>query len=147
MSMLGAGALLKLLGSGIRAIAGPSKPAATDTTSFEELLKRARENDTPSGSPVRVAGGSGVTLNENQLARVAAAADKAEAAGAARALVLIDGQALMLDVGVRTITGRASLEGTNVHAGFDAVISVESEGSAATSDDLLKALGGVKAAA
>lgn len=147
MSLLGAGALLGLLGSGVRALTGKSAAApAVGTATFDELLRRARESTTPSGAPVTIAGGSGVSLNEQQLQRLAAAADKAEAAGASRALVLIDGQALMLDVGVRTVTGRASLEGTNVHSGFDAVISVESGGGVPGSNDLLRALGTARAA-
>jgi hypothetical protein len=77
---------------------------------------------------VRIAQGSGVTLTEAQLERVQKAADVAEAHGATRAVLLIDGEELMLDVGAREITGRADLGGLEgrggMVTGIDAVIRV-----------------------
>lgn len=118
------------LGSGVAKAAlrtGTSKPI--DGASFDELLNKARAGEISSGVPVRVTRESGVALSESQLARIAVAADKAEAEGAARAIVLIDGQVLSLDVPTRTITGAVDPSKTQVQAGHDAVITVAAESS------------------
>jgi hypothetical protein len=69
-----------------------------------------------------------VRLTTDQLQRVALATDQAEAQGATRALVLIDGQALRLDVLDRRITGSADLSAAGVLTGLDAVVSVPGVG-------------------
>lgn len=96
---------------------------------FSELLERARAGGFSTGLPVRVAQGSGVSLSPAQLERVQQAADVAEAHGATRAVLLIDGQELMLDVMGREIIGRADLGGGvsgrgGMVTGIDAVIRV-----------------------
>ncbi len=102
-------------------------PRPIEGASFDELLGKARAGEIASGVPIRVTKESGVTLNDSQRARLAVAADKAEAEGVGRAVVLIDGQVLSLDVPTRTITGAVDPGKTQVQAGHDAVITVAAE--------------------
>jgi len=157
------GDLLRALSSGARSrgIAESAAVPRTDTASaigaasFQGLLEKARAGNVSSGLPVTIAKGAGVELTDEQLGRVAAAADRAQASGATRALVMIDGKAIKLDVGVRTITGSADLSSGKPLTGIDALIQIPSGPSAtpafttpaaASSPDLsaslLKALSG-----
>jgi hypothetical protein len=77
---------------------------------------------------VKVAEGSGVSLTQEQLSRLQSAADAADAAGAHKALVLIDGVALEMDVQSRTIVSKIDPSAAGVRAGFDAVLTVPGEG-------------------
>ena len=95
-------------------------PANVGSASFSELFSTISKSG--SGLPVSIAAGAGLELSSEQLARVAQAADKAQAQGASRALVMIDGQALQLDVGVRQITGKVDLNSTDVMSGIDTVV-------------------------
>jgi hypothetical protein len=120
--------LLRSLGAGIRpgeagAVGAPGRamtPAELANAPFARLLERARSEE-PSGKPVRVMAESGVRLSDEQMQRLSQAADRAEREGATRAVVLIDGAALMLDVGVRTITGVVD-QSKGAITGIDAVI-------------------------
>lgn len=132
---------LSMIGLGASAIRGASSllRGATGSSAFSTALNAARA----SHPPVRLADGAGLALTDAQLARVAPLASKAEAEGAGRAVVLIDGQALLLDVATRTITGSATAQpGSDggISTGIDAVITVPSSGANAT--ELLRSLGG-----
>lgn len=96
---------------------------------FAALLAKARAGDVHTGLEVTVARGAGVQLSPSQLERLAIAADRAHAEGASRALVLIDGMALELDVLARTITGTVDLETEGVLTGIDAVVRVGAAGA------------------
>ena len=141
--------LLRMLGSvatPAQAQAG-AKPSGLD---FASLLKQASQSG--SGIPITIGKSAGVKLTGEQLSRIGAAADLAESQGATRALVLIDGKALKLDVAVRQITGQAELASGGVLTGIDSVVSVPSDGKAAAavplpragfaSPSLLRLLGG-----
>jgi|CXWL01.1.fsa_nt_gi hypothetical protein len=91
--------------------------------SFAELLGKVKAGEISSGLPVVVSKDAGIELTEDQLARLAHAADKAQAAGVTRALVELDGKWVMLDVGVREVTGIAELsEDGAALTGFDGVV-------------------------
>lgn len=132
-------ALLRMLSGGIGAIgraASSTPPSASVGGDFQAMLDRARQGEVESGLPVTIDDRAGVTLTDDQLRRLAVAADRAEAQGATRALVLIDGMALRLDVGLREVTGVAELKGNAPLTGIDAVISVPGpEGSGAAGSD------------
>jgi hypothetical protein len=122
--------LLRLLGPGSAAIPGQPTAAAQPTgIDFASLLQKAGAGAISSGLPVTIAGGANVKLSPQQLSQIATAADQAQAQGATRALVLIDGKALSLDVSVRQITGQADLRAAGVFSGVDAVINIPSPGS------------------
>lgn len=124
--------LLKALSSGMRsrgvsdATPRPSGSSAfkLEGASFQSLLEQARSGKVSSGRPVTIGRDSGVELTDQQLERVAAAVDLAEASGASRPLVVIDGKALKIDVGVRTITGVADVTVGKAVTGIDAIIHV-----------------------
>jgi hypothetical protein len=98
-------------------------PGAPQGFSFEQMLDQARSGGVSSGISVKVAKGLDIKLNADQLARAAAAADVAEANGASRAMVILDGRAYRMDVGTRTIIGEASGTEAAAMADVDAVVT------------------------
>lgn len=120
------GPLLKALGSGVGLLAGSSRAdAGIENASFAELLERAGRGTLRAPEPVRIEPGSGVTLSEEQLARVSEAARRLEASGASRGLILIDDMALEFDVLTRTITGLADLGDASAVVNIDGVVRAE----------------------
>ena len=89
---------------------------------FDELLAEARAGQLASGRPVS----AGFELSPQQLDRLAGAADLAEASGANRAMLFLDGRALVLDVPTRTISGELSLSSPIEQ--LDAALYVPAEG-------------------
>ena len=92
-------------------------------TSFDDLLEQARAGDAGPGAPGRIAKGLDLKLSPEQLQRAAAAADVAEANGASRAMVLLDGVAYRLDVATRTIIGEVRGQSAASMSDVDAVVS------------------------
>ena len=117
--------LLNLLASGIR----PARPGGASPTgpvsgrSFADMLRNVDAGKVASGLGVSVARGVEVPLSREQMDRLAVAADAAQARGSSRALVLIDGMALRMDVLSRRITGVVDVAAGGVFDGFDSVIS------------------------
>jgi hypothetical protein len=91
---------------------------------FAQLLEQARAGEIASGVAVRVAQGANVELSSEQLSRLGAAADLAEAHGAARAAFVIDGKLIAMDVPTRTVTGTIDATATGVVNGIDALVTV-----------------------
>lgn len=126
--------LLKQLGSGVRPVGGaeraPGGARPVEEQGFQELLSRVAGGDAAgaAGRVVSVEPGSGVRLDAAQLERVGRALDRAEAAGSARAAVLIDGVALEVDVLTRRVTGLIDLKSGAVATRVDAVVQAEGEG-------------------
>jgi hypothetical protein len=124
--------LLRLLGpggaSGVQATQGaaPGQVAGAD---FASLLQQARQGQLASGRQVTVARGSGLNLSADQLQKISVAADQAEAQGATRALVFMDGMALRLDVGNRQVMGAVDPTKPGVMTGLDAVVTIPSTGA------------------
>jgi hypothetical protein len=87
----------------------PQSPGLFDAQPFEALLAQAFAGEMRSGRAV-IDHPSGLEppLERAQLERLALAADRAEAAGARRALMMIDGRALVLDVESRAIAAELS---------------------------------------
>jgi hypothetical protein len=77
-----------------------------DRQGFDELLAQARAGSLTSGRSLAVGFRPAESLTGSQLDRLAVAADMAEASGAKRALLLLDGKGLLLDVAARTLTGQ-----------------------------------------
>lgn len=115
---------LKVLASPHASAAGLARGggAPADGT-FEAMLERAREGALATGIPVRVPEHLGLSLSEEQRARLSVAADRADARGAGRVLVSIDGMLLTMDVGTRTITGRVDPRGAVVLDDVDALVT------------------------
>ena len=85
---------------------GPRPPI--EHARFDELLERASRGLVESGRPVRYAVAAGEAPSPQQLERLAAAADLAEAAGARRALIVVEGRGLVLDVPQRVVAEELS---------------------------------------
>jgi hypothetical protein len=152
--------LLRALGAQIQpqGLGLPASTSAADASqltegpSFGQMLQQAQGGQVSSGIPIRVLRQAGVDLNSSQLTRLADAGDRAEAAGASRALVMIDGMVLTMDVPQRTITGKADTSSTKVLNGVDAVVTCAAQPgdipnqaappTGATNASLLKILAG-----
>jgi hypothetical protein len=102
-----------------------AKPAAPlEHQPFDELLASAKAGRLSSGRAVS-ATHEGEPLTAEQLERLGIAADKAEISGAERALLLIDGRALVLDVPTRTIS--AELSASSAAQKLDTALYVPTE--------------------
>jgi len=143
--------LLRSLGSGtgVSLAARPqSKPTSLDVSqsSFSELLQAASSGEMESGAPVTLAKGLKLELSAAQMKKLATAADRAQAQGAHRAVVLMDGKALELDVATRTITGE--VKGApggklpRVLDGVDTIVAVPGENEALENASPFSGLGG-----
>ncbi len=88
------------------AVPAASPRPTIDRQGFDELLAQARAGVLASGRSLAVGFRPAEALTGGQLDRLAAAADMAEAFGAKRALLLLDGKGLLLDVPARTLTGQ-----------------------------------------
>lgn len=125
----GLASLLGAAGSATGAARAPAHDASA--LDFARLLEQARSAELDSGRPVTAAAELDLNLSGDQLTRIAAAADRAEAAGAITAAVLIDGEALVMDVASRTVTSRIDLAGGEPLYGIDTVVNAPAAGSQA----------------
>lgn len=145
--------LLRKLSSGVlpRGVGetpGALGRASVASSGFADLLSAAKDGTLASGRPVSPEKGSDPALTEAQLARMGAIADRAEASGASRVLVQMDGKWFKLDVGARQVSPAAEPRAGELTTGFDAVVREESDEARAaraaappTGDLLLKKLG------
>jgi len=106
---------------------GSARPSAPlEQQPFEDLLAAAKAGRLASGRSVSAALESGEALKPGQLERLAAAADVAEASGAQRAVLFMDGRAFVLDVATRSVSGELSMSSRS--ANIDAAVYVPAEG-------------------
>ncbi len=112
-------ALPGLANAAAKSVGGAIDRLIPGSNSFADHLKSAQGD--MDRLPVEIGRGVEVELTEDQLARIAEAADRAEAEGASNAVVLIDGMALELDVTLRTIRGVVDQE-AGLKTGIDAVV-------------------------
>jgi len=99
---------------------------------FGVLLEQARNGQVESGAPVRVPQHLGLQLDQSQNERLMKAMDQADVQGAGRALVLMDGMALTMDVGTRTVTGVVDAKSPGVLDGIDTVVVASMDPNART---------------
>ena len=103
----------------------PLRPTAPlEQQPFDELLASAKAGRLASGRDVSAAY-EGEPITTEQFQRLAIAADRAESSGAQRAVLLIDGRALMLDVATRTIS--SELNASSAMEKIDTAIYVPTE--------------------
>ncbi len=123
--------LLRILGSGVRPAGigvsvGNAGAAGAAPGAFADLLEQARSGGLASELPVTIgsdAAAAGVQLSDDQMARLALAADQLETSGVRQALITIDGQKLLMNVQSREITGRPESAGGPV-GGIDGVLDL-----------------------
>ena len=131
---LSAAQLLKGLEPAVRPIplAPPhatSARATFESQSFGELLALAKSGGIDSGREVQLSFDAQPPLEQAQLDRLAQAADRAEAAGAQHALMMIDGRSFVLDVESRTLTAELSHASPVQAVNIDTVLFVENQDS------------------
>jgi hypothetical protein len=126
-----ANALLRTLGGisgpGLPSASGLAKTGGTDAGAgldFAKLLTKARAGEIHSGIKVSAVRDANVQLTDDQLSRLSAAADLAEANGIGRGLFLIDGKHVVMDVGSRQVLGEVSPAQAGVVEGVDGVVNV-----------------------
>lgn len=121
-----------------RSGAAASSPGSKiESLSFAELLNREASGNISTDRPVSIHPDCELNLSEDQLHRLGVAMDRAEASGAQRALVMIDGMAVKVDVGVRQILGKVDLQSTPVLGEIDAVVQADAGFASDASKPLL----------
>lgn len=120
-----------------------SGPCAASPIDFGAMLLSARAGEVSTGLPVTIARDSGVELTDDQLERLAHAADRAQSAGSTRALVLLDGRAIEIDVAVRQVVREHGPGEGVIVRGIDAVVDLDGRltGPASTSDAAIEVAG------
>jgi hypothetical protein len=113
------------VGAGLLSPSKAKVPPASPDGSFAHLLRKAEQGELASGREVTVGKGVDLKLAKEQVSRLSAAADRAEASGAMNVMVLMDGMALKLDVQNRTIIAKADAAPGQVMTGVDAVVSLD----------------------
>ena len=86
---------------------GTPAPRGTDDDVFSRWLNLVADGRTASDRPVRVDDHARLKspLDETQLGRLGAAADRARAAGAKHALMLLDGRGIRMNIEDRVVSG------------------------------------------
>lgn len=124
--------LLKRLEPSIRpayAGGGMIAPRSTlESQSFDQLMALVSDGTMRSGRPVTIDFEPAEEINDEQLERLASAADVAESAGVQRSLMLIDGRGLVLDVSGRRLVNELSPHEQDQVVTLDAAVYVAGEG-------------------
>ena len=123
----------------LRKLNPPVRPVGTDRArpgrapieqqSFGELLSLVADGTIASDRPITVADPDALTepLTDAQLARLASAADQAEAAGARNAVMLMDGRGFVLDVHDRAVTSELGPAASSGVVPIDAAVYVPND--------------------
>lgn len=126
--------MLRMLGGASRP-AGLTGPAGafgeikgSVAADFASMLQRARRGEVASGLEIQVGKGVEVELSESQREQLASLADRAEAAGVIRLLVVMDGRTLTIDIGSRTVTAVGEASNGPIATGIDGVAFLTGSG-------------------
>ncbi|MHC4766074.1 MAG: hypothetical protein ACYTF2_13305 [Planctomycetota bacterium] len=125
--------LLRQLEPAVRPAYGGARhadPAAPlEHRPFEALLAQASHGLVESGRSVSVEYAAAEPLTGEELSRLSTAADRAEAAGARKALLLMDGRGFVLDVAARTLSAELSAGASSPVTGLDTAMFVAGDGA------------------
>lgn len=125
--------LLRRLEPPVRPGAAPARSGAPgapiERRGFDDLLSLVARGSLRSERSVTVAGAAHIDppLEAGQLARLASAADEAESAGAHRAVMLIDGRGIVMDVPQRVVEDELGASPTRQRFELDAAVYVMAE--------------------
>ena len=128
--------LLKKLEPAVRPAGAPGArhvpQAPLEQQSFDELLQLVSTGSISSGRPVSLGASlpDEEELDEAALRRLAAAADLAEASGARRAVMLLDGRGLVMDVASRAVIAELSANASHRLVDIDAAVYVAGDDDA-----------------
>lgn len=138
------GQLLKRLEPPVRQvgsrIAAPNAPF--ESRGFDDLLQLVSSGKLRSDRPMNIEAATRGPLSGQQVERLAAAADRAEAAGARNAVMVMDGRAFTVDILNRAVTSELSALHTAPITGIDAAVYV-ARPDELTSDQTLRPGGGL----
>jgi hypothetical protein len=127
--MIPAAGLLRTLGGSPASPPALASPVVDpQSPRFAALLEQARAGEIASRR--EVVDTANLKLLPDQLQRLAIAADRAEAQGATRALILMDGRAFHVDITMREITAEVDLNNPSILTGIDALVNVPPVGGA-----------------
>ena len=116
-------------------VAGPASAAGaalgSGAADFEALLRKAATGSAASGLAVEIDPSADVQLSDDQTQRLSAAADMARSQGFDRALVLLDGQGLVLEVAQRRVVGRVDPAEVGAVGDIDGVVAAPASADAA----------------
>lgn len=119
--------LLRALGSGVTPGREVNAGVAPGGIDFGALLDGARRGEIRTGREVSIEPALKLEFSDEQMERLSRAVDRAEASGAGRALVLLDGRALTVDVNDRRVIAQQSLGDERALTDIDAVVPAPSE--------------------
>lgn len=129
MAQISATELLRTLGAGTIPKSASAQSGATNAVGFDfaSLLRRAESGELSSGRALRGRDGAEAVFTQDQLDRLAQAADAAEAAGASVLFASIDGQGAVIDLATRTIERVIDLVGADTDrvAPADVLVGVD----------------------
>lgn len=125
--------LLRQLEPAVRPGTAPARlgkgQATLENQSFNELLSLASKGSIASGRQVNCNCDVNEQLDNEQIDRLSAAADRAEATGAQKVLMLMDGRGFVMDISKRTVEAELSVEHqTSIFKNIDTAIYVPAEG-------------------
>jgi len=124
--------LLKRLEPAVRPVGGASAPQGRrpiEQQGFDELLTLVSTGAVRSEQPIHVPEHLADSFDDAQRERLGSAADTAEAAGAERALMLIDGRGVTMDIKQRAVTAELKAD-SNTLVHVDAAVYVAGDESA-----------------
>lgn len=148
---IGLADLLGRLGSSTRLAQGTAPPQSSGGASFEDMVRSmldaARRGEVVTDRAVQIAPGLDASLSKDDMAAIALATDRAEAAGATSLAVLLDDRSLTIDVARRTITEVGPIQRGTVRTGPDAFVDLRTSSNAeepklGVATDMLQKLGG-----
>ena len=125
--------LLRQLEPAVRPGAAPARLGKPQTTlenqSFNELLSLASKGSIESGRQVNCDCDVNEPLDSEQIDRLSAAADRAEATGSQKVLMLMDGRGFVMDIALRTVEAELSVEQqASIFKNIDTAVYVPAEG-------------------
>ncbi|MEM9063924.1 MAG: hypothetical protein AAGB51_00375 [Planctomycetota bacterium] len=104
----------------IAGIDGGLTAGMLEAGNFGDLLARVTRGDHSTGRAIVDSASLG--LSQDQLGKIGAATDRAEASGMERALVLLDGKAYEVNVQSRTVVGERRLDELGAISGIDGIV-------------------------
>ncbi|HED54759.1 MAG TPA: hypothetical protein ENJ00_11250 [Phycisphaerales bacterium] len=102
---------------------------------FASKLDQATAEIDNASLPVKIGQGVDLKLSDDQMQRLASAADRAEQQGAHETVVMLDGMAIELDVTMRTVRGTIDTKG-GISTQIDSIVFAEPPSSSPTTGGL-----------
>lgn len=106
---------------------GRAAPASFEARPFDDLLAQAFAGELRSERPVDVACDLKPAMDASQMKRLASAADRAEAFGGQRTLMMIDGRGVVMDVRNRCVIAEMKPQDSSAMLAVDGAMIVPAD--------------------